>query len=149
MMSEAWIRRLVRLVEESDINELEYSSWGRKIRISKGSSSLAPATFAAVSTAEKSEKADTASLDQKAEAIPVSGNVIKSPIVGTFYRSPAPGEPPFIKVGDEVKVGQTLCIIEAMKIMNAIESDFAGIVKEIFVENAQPVEFDSPLFRIE
>ncbi|HDR05534.1 MAG TPA: acetyl-CoA carboxylase biotin carboxyl carrier protein [Candidatus Marinimicrobia bacterium] len=144
-MSEAWIRRLVRLVEESDISELEYSAWGRKIRISKSASSATLAPAAAV----KGDKADLGALEQKTETIAVAGVLIKSPIVGTFYRSPAPGEPPFVKVGDEIKAGQTLCIIEAMKIMNAIEAEISGVVKEILVENGQPVEFDSPLFRVE
>jgi acetyl-CoA carboxylase biotin carboxyl carrier protein len=148
-MSEAWIRRLVRLVEESDINELEYSGWGRKIRISKGAASAPAINAAAAPAMIKVEKAEPVAAENKIEAAPVSGTVIKSPIVGTFYRSPAPGEPPFVKAGDEVKIGQTLCIIEAMKIMNAIEADVSGVVKEIFVENGQPVEFNSPLFRIE
>lgn len=156
-MSEEWIRRLVQLVEESDIYELEYSKFGRKIRISKGPSgtvSTVPATAAAMSAPAVAPAAPIAASDTKAAAAPapepvLSGTVVKSPIVGTFYRSPAPGEAPFVKVGDRVEVGQALCIIEAMKIMNEIESDVAGIVKDIYIENAQAVEYNTSLFRIE
>lgn len=84
---------------------------------------------------------------EKEEAQP-EGNVIKSPIVGTFYRSPSPDEDPFVKVGDQVEKGQTVCIIEAMKIMNEIESEFSGEIKKILVEDAEPVEYDQPLFII-
>jgi acetyl-CoA carboxylase biotin carboxyl carrier protein len=78
----------------------------------------------------------------------VSGHIVKSPMVGTFYRSSAPGSPPFVEIGSNVKEGDTLCIIEAMKLLNEIESDFAGVVKQILVENGQPVEFGQPLFII-
>ncbi len=159
-MNENLIRRLVQLVDESNVHEIEFSRWGKKIRITKNPpinaremvyhtpSSIA-APVAAQPQAPVSAPQAAAAPASAPEAAAPAGNILKSPIVGTFYRSPAPDEPAFVKVGDTVSKGQTLCIIEAMKIMNEIESEHQGIVREILIENGEPVEFGTPLIRIE
>jgi len=134
------IRELIKIVEESNIQELEVSWWWTKVRIAKtktGSAEFVPLS---------SVHAPGAS----GEAASTQGNLLemRSPIVGTFYRSPSPESPSYVDVGHTVKTGQKLCIIEAMKIMNEIESDYDGKIVEICVENAQPVEYNQVLFRI-
>jgi acetyl-CoA carboxylase biotin carboxyl carrier protein len=162
-----WIRRLMRVVEESDIDTLEVSRFGTRVRISKspavqvvgtagGSSAVAPAN--APPPAAGSGEAASRSTGESAaatEEVEPSGSTdesvaeITSPMVGTFYRSPAPDAPPYVEVGDRIVEGQTLCILEAMKLMNELESDVAGVVREIAVQNAEPVEYGEILFRIE
>lgn len=151
-MNESWIRRMVNLVEESDIRELEFSGFFRKIRISKNgtSSNAAPVVYSAPSA--PSHTPTPATQPKKTEISPPAGkdpSLITSPMVGTFYRASSPEDKPFVEVGDTVDIGQTLCIIEAMKIMNEIQTERAGTVKEILVDNASPVEYETPLFRIE
>ncbi len=141
------IRELVRLVEESGITELELSNRGETIRICKGSGGAAlpqPLPAAPAPTAVPAPPAPPVEAEPRA-----SGHEINSPIVGTFYRSPSPDTDPFVQVGDRVAKGDVLCIVEAMKLMNEIESEVSGVVREILVENAQPVEFGQPLFVIE
>lgn len=149
------IKQIINFVVESGVSEVELEQDGFKIRVTGASNSTnvvytqapvqnLPSTQATPSPTESQSVPETAS----STAPSTAGQSIKSPIVGTFYESPSPDEAAYIKVGDRVEVGQTLCIIEAMKIMNEIESDKAGIVKEILVSNAQPVEFDQPLFII-
>lgn len=140
------IRELVRLVEESQIQELELSNRGETIRIAKAGASTPMMVQAAAPTiaAPAAPSAPAA-----AAPAPTAGRDVNSPIVGTFYRSPSPESDSFVKVGDRVSVGDVLCIVEAMKVMNEIEAEFAGTVLEILVENAQPVEFGQPLFRVE
>jgi acetyl-CoA carboxylase biotin carboxyl carrier protein len=146
------IEELIRLVEESKITELEVSQGRTRIRISKNgvavpathvSAPAAPAVPAASKEVEESEEAPTEGK--------LASNLkqIKSPMVGTVYRAPAPGSEPFVDVGQPVAVGQTVCIVEAMKLMNEIGSDFSGVVRRILVENGQPVEYGQPLFLIE
>ncbi len=152
-MNESWIRRMVNLVEESDIRELEFSGFFRKIRISKNgpSSHAAPVAYSAPS-APSSPSSTPSAQQKKIETTPSAGKdpaLITSPMVGTFYRASSPEEKPFTEVGETVEIGQTLCIIEAMKIMNEIQTERAGTVKEILVDNASPVEYGTPLFRIE
>jgi acetyl-CoA carboxylase biotin carboxyl carrier protein len=149
------IRKLVRLLENSQINEIEIFDKGRKIRLSKsapgnghmGFVMSAPAQPLPVSVAVPSAVPSNAPPTQAA----VGRNVkqVKSPMVGTFYGAPSPDAEPYVQVGDPVHKGQVLCIIEAMKLMNEIESEFSGRIIEVLVENAQPVEFDQPLFNIE
>ncbi len=155
-MSESWIRRMVSLVEESDIEELEFSGFFRKIRISKHKSpgggsvvySSPPASASHTPQNPPKESPETSKpAPQKAPAEDPA--VVTSPMVGTFYRAPSPEDKTFVEVGDTVDIGQTLCIIEAMKIMNEIQAERAGTVEEIFAENASPVEYGTPLFRIE
>ncbi len=137
------IEELVSILEDLDINELEVSTWwGRKIRVAKrpaGGASTAPAAAPA-----QVPVASSVSAEDAASAEP-AGHAIRSPIVGTFYRAASPDADPFINVGDRIKVGQPICIIEAMKIMNEIESDIDGVVLEILPTNAGPVEFNQPL----
>lgn len=150
------LKKLIELVEESGIAELEITEGEEKVRISKSASStqtyvtaipalqpFAPAAASAVVAATATTPTTAA-----AEVLP-EGHVVKSPMVGTFYRTSTPGANPFVEVGQTVKVGDTLCIIEAMKLLNEIESDKSGIIKAVLVENGQPVEYGEPLFVIE
>ncbi|MCH8328553.1 MAG: acetyl-CoA carboxylase biotin carboxyl carrier protein [Candidatus Marinimicrobia bacterium] len=137
------IEEIISIIEDFDVNEVEVSTWwGRKIRVAKRPASglsTAPATAPAQVPVATSVSATDESAAEPA------GHAVRSPIVGTFYRSASPDTDPFIRVGDRIKVGQTICIIEAMKIMNEIESDMDGVVLEILPENASPVEFNQPL----
>ena len=146
------IKKLIELLEESGIAELEIHEGEESVRISRASNipTQAAYTLPAPMAAPVAPVAEPAA----AQAAPVkeeveSGHVIKSPMVGTFYRAPSPGAKPFVDVGQSVSVGDTLCIIEAMKLLNQIEADKAGVIKAIKVENGQPVEYGEPLFVIE
>lgn len=151
------LKTLIDLVSESGISELEVTEGEGKVRIVKNappvyvqpSASYAPQLTAAAPAAGASVSAE-AGAAQPAPAAPAApqGHVVTSPMVGTFYRAPSPGADPFVQVGDAVKEGQTLCIIEAMKLLNEIETDKAGVIKEILAENGQAVEFGQPLFVI-
>ena len=157
-MKEQEIKRLVKIVEESNIGTLEISRWGRSIKITKNTmgpnamtNSHSTQTYSAPPAAPSHVPAEPKTQEAK-PAVPVpssSGDEIKSPMVGTFYLSPAPDADPYVEIGSTVKKGQVLCIIEAMKLMNEIESEHDGKIVEILVENAQPVEYNQPLFRIE
>jgi acetyl-CoA carboxylase biotin carboxyl carrier protein len=140
------IRRLIRLVQKTGIGELELTSSGRTVRIAAHS-----AHSEGVLIASRGAPAAPAPV---AAAAPPTGPAdhhaaITSPMVGTFYRAPAPDADPYVEVGDMVELGQTVCIVEAMKLMNEIESEVKGRVTRILVENAQPVEFGQPLFLVE
>ncbi|WP_341677633.1 acetyl-CoA carboxylase biotin carboxyl carrier protein [Niveibacterium sp. SC-1] len=145
------LKKLIDLVQESGIAELEVTEGEEKVRIAKHvPGAPAPITYAApvpapVAAAPAAPVA--ASAAPAAPALP-DGHIVKSPMVGTFYRSSSPGSKSFVDVGQNVAVGDTLCIIEAMKLMNEIESDAAGTVKAILIENGQPVEYGQPLFVI-
>lgn len=142
------LKKLIDLVEESGIAELEVTEGEEKVRIAKHVASAAPVSYVAqVPGSAPAAPVAAAPVAPAAPALP-AGNVVKSPMVGTFYRSSAPGAKPFAEVGQSVAVGDTLCLIEAMKLMNEIESDVGGTIKEILVENGQPVEFGQPLFII-
>ncbi|EIT69898.1 MULTISPECIES: acetyl-CoA carboxylase biotin carboxyl carrier protein [Hydrocarboniphaga] len=151
------IKTLIELVEQSGISELEVREGEESVRISRQTapvqyiaSAAAPAAQPAVAPAAAPAPAATpAAAPAPAEAPKPSGHVVRAPMVGTFYRSPSPNAKSFVEVGQTVKVGQTLCIIEAMKMLNQIESDRAGVVVDILVDNERPVEFDQPLFVIE
>jgi len=146
------LKKLIDLVEESGISELELTEGEEKVRISRQSSGhmqYAPAYMPhMMAPSAPVPAAVVAAATTEAAAPTVEGHVVKSPMVGTFYRSPSPDSKSFIEVGSSVAVGDTLCIIEAMKLLNEIESDQAGIVKAILVENGQPVEYGEPLFII-
>jgi len=148
-MQKEKIIELIRLVEESKINELEICEGRRKIRISKGHSN----SGAAHSAAQPIEVPAASPASQTPSSTPadLASNLkeITSPMVGTFYRAPAPDAEPFVDVGQPVEVGQTVCIVEAMKLMNEIGSDIRGVIRRVMVENGQPVEFGQPLFLIE
>ncbi len=155
MMDIIKIKKLIEIIEESDIAEIEINEGEDYVRISRYSSSLPVANAAAPMVAppvvaEVSTSVNTVASSEAASAADVpSGHAVKSPMVGTFYCSASPGSPPFVEVGQAVSEGETLCIIEAMKILNQIEADKSGKIKKILVENAQPVEYDQPLFIIE
>lgn len=145
------IKKLIELVEESGIAELEITEGEESIRIGKGSVNYAvPQQYIAQPQAAPAHAPATSSTSDSAPKETVtSGHVVKSPMVGTFYRSSSPEAAPFVEVGSTVKKGQVLCIVEAMKMMNQIESDKDGVVKEVCVDNQEPVEFEQPLFIIE
>lgn len=150
------LKTLIDLVAESDIAELEVTEGESKVRIVK--SSVAPQSQ--VVMMQPQSMPQTVSAPAPMQAVPQAasapvavpaepeGHIVKSPMVGTFYRSSAPGNPPFVEVGSTVKEGDTLCIIEAMKLLNEIDADASGVIKQILVENGQPVEFGQPLFVI-
>lgn len=148
------VKKLIELLEASDVAEIEIHEGEESVRISRASS-VTPAMAmpmpvahmpAAAAPAAPAPAAAGAESDA-GEALP-EGHVVRAPMVGTFYRAPSPGAKPFTEEGDNVAAGDTLCIIEAMKILNQIESDKAGTVKKILVENGQPVEYNQPLFVI-
>jgi acetyl-CoA carboxylase biotin carboxyl carrier protein len=142
------IKTLIDLVQESGIAELEITEGEEKVRISRHGTAPAAPQYIQSAPAQIVAPAATAAA-VPAAAVEPAGHTLKSPMVGTFYRSPSPGASSFIEVGAAVTKGQTLCIIEAMKLLNEIESDAAGVVKAILVENGQPVEYGQPLFIIE
>ncbi|PHM62806.1 acetyl-CoA carboxylase biotin carboxyl carrier protein [Xenorhabdus ishibashii] len=147
------IKKLIELVEESGISELEISEGEESVRISRTTTATAmPMTQQYISAPVQQPMQAVAPVaapvvaDKPAE---ISGHMVRSPMVGTFYRSPSPDAKPFIEVGQHVNQGETLCIVEAMKMMNQIEADKTGVVKAILVQDGQPVEFDEPLVVIE
>jgi len=147
------VKKLIELLEESDIAEIEIHEGEESVRISRAST-VAPAIIAATpSPAAPLTAPGQAGSRPAAEASPAAaaepeGHVIRSPMVGTFYRAPSPGAKSFVEEGQTVSTGETLCIIEAMKILNQIESDTSGKILKILVENGQPVEYNEPLFVI-
>jgi acetyl-CoA carboxylase biotin carboxyl carrier protein len=148
------LKKLIDLVQESGIGEIEITEGEEKVRISRqpaggpvimASPSMQPMAYGPASGPSAGTPASTTT---PAPAEP-KGHTLKSPMVGTFYRAPSPGAPAFVEIGQSVSKGQTLCIIEAMKLLNEIESDVSGTIKAILVENGQPVEYGQPLFVIE
>jgi acetyl-CoA carboxylase biotin carboxyl carrier protein len=146
------LKKLIDLVEESGITELEVTEGEEKVRIVKHAAVATQQTYMVPQAMHAPLAAPTANAPAAPATAETSGlpegHVVKSPMVGTFYRSASPGSEAFIEIGATVTVGQTLCIIEAMKLLNEIESDGAGTIKAILVENGQPVEFGEPLFII-
>ena len=148
------VKKLIELLEESNIDEIEIKEGEESVRISRNGAQSAIAAglaYAAQPPPLPVAPAPVAAAPAPAvaPATPVSaGHVVKSPMVGTFYRSPSPSSPSFAEVGQNVKVGDVICIVEAMKMMNQIEADKAGTIEAILVENGEPVEFDQPLFSI-
>ena len=147
------VKKLIELLEESGIAEIEIHEGEESVRISRNSTAAAPVAAAPVAAAPApapaAPAAPAASAPAEAEEETIEGHVVTSPMVGSFYRAPSPGAAPFVDVGSRVNVGDTLCIIEAMKLLNQIEADKAGTIKAILVENGQPVEYNQPLFIIE
>ncbi|MEZ3501710.1 acetyl-CoA carboxylase biotin carboxyl carrier protein [Pantoea sp. KPR_PJ] len=150
------IKKLIELVEESGIAELEISEGEESVRISRAPANVgypvmqqafaAPAPQPALAAAVAPVSAPAVEAAKPAE---ISGHIVRSPMVGTFYRTPSPDAKAFVEIGQKVNAGDTLCIVEAMKMMNQIEADKSGVVKAILVESGQPVEFDEPLVVIE
>ncbi len=148
------LKKLIDLVQESGIAELEITEGEEKVKIVKGGAvSIAPASAATVGLGTAPAPAEARPAPAAPAAPPAAepeagqeGHVVKAPMVGTFYRSASPDAKPFVEVGQTIKEGQTICIIEAMKLMNEIEADASGVVKAVLVENGQPVEYGQPLF---
>ncbi|MCL4113625.1 UNVERIFIED_CONTAM: hypothetical protein GTU68_001058 [Idotea baltica] len=147
------IKKLIELIESSDIAELEIVEGEESVRISRNSPQPVYAAAPAMTAPAAAPIAASTGTDFSAPEIAASdaptGETIDSPMVGTFYEAASPTSAPFVKVGDKVSVGDTLCIIEAMKMLNQIESEKSGVIKEILVENESPIEFGQPLFVIE
>ncbi len=147
------IKKLIEMLEESGIAELEIKEGEESIRLNRYSAAPPQVTYAppmgamAMPVPPTSQSAEVGAKPNAEEKI--AGHVVKSPMVGTFYRSASPGTKAFVEVGHSVKTGDTLCIIEAMKILNQIEADKSGTITKIYVENAEPVEYGQPLFIIE
>jgi acetyl-CoA carboxylase biotin carboxyl carrier protein len=142
------LKKLIDLVQESGIGEIEITEGEEKVRICRQAAGN-PQVLMAAAPMQMPMAAPAAAPVAEAKPEEPTGHQLKSPMVGTFYRAPSPGAPPFVEIGQAVSKGQTLCIIEAMKLLNEIESDVAGTVKAILVENGQPVEYGQPLFLIE
>jgi acetyl-CoA carboxylase biotin carboxyl carrier protein len=143
------LKKLIDLVEESGISELELTEGEEKVRISRNLQQPQNTVHYAQPYIQHAQPAPAAPAVEATPVAPVvEGHVVKSPMVGTFYRSPSPESKAFVDVGASVAVGDTICIIEAMKLLNEIESDHAGVIKAILVENGQPVEYGEPLFII-
>ena len=144
------LKKLIDLVQESGISELEVTEGEEKVRIAKhyGAIAAAPQQYYAAPPQLPAGAPAVSSVNLDDEDELPEGHIVKSPMVGTFYRSPSPGADAFVQIGLSVKQGETLCIIEAMKLLNEIESDASGVVKAILVENGEPVEFGEPLYVI-
>ncbi|MGD2055061.1 MAG: acetyl-CoA carboxylase biotin carboxyl carrier protein [Gammaproteobacteria bacterium] len=145
------VKKLIELLEESGIAELEINEGEESVRISRYSTAAPPAApinYAAPPASPATAPSAPAAAESEEEGLP-SGHIIKSPMVGTFYSSPSPGAKTFVNIGDSVSEGDTICIVEAMKILNQIEAEVSGTIKAILVENAQPVEYGQPLMIIE
>ena len=144
------VKEVINILENSNVNEIEITFWGRKIRVVKNASSILSNSVAATpgTIIQNDKTSNDISQEGNSEKID-SGEKILSPMPGVFYSSQAPEKPPFVSEGDKVKVGQVLCIIESMKIMNEIESEFEGTIKKVLVSNSDPVEFNQPLFIVE
>ena len=142
------VKKLIELLEESGIAEIEIKEGEESVRISRhGTAQAAPMQYAAPMAAPMAAPAPAVAEESPEDALP-SGHIVKSPMVGTYYSCPSPDAPPFAKIGDSVSEGDTLCIVEAMKILNQIEADKSGTIKAILVENGQPIEYGQPLFVI-
>ncbi|MBL6898221.1 MAG: acetyl-CoA carboxylase biotin carboxyl carrier protein [Luminiphilus sp.] len=141
------VKKLIELLEESNIGEIEIKEGEESVRISRQGTVPAPVAYAPPA-APAPAQAPAAEVPTQDSVAPVIDNAVLSPMVGTFYRSPGPDAPAFVEVGQTVRVGDVLCIVEAMKMMNQIEADRAGAVTAIHVENGQAVEFDQPLISI-
>jgi len=143
------VKKLIELLEESGIAEIEIREGEESVRISRNSANAAPVMMAAPPAMVAAPAAAAPAAEAAPENAIPPGHAVTSPMVGTFYRSSAPGNKAFVEVGQQVNAGDTLCIIEAMKMFNQIESDKTGAIKAILVENGQPVEYGQPLFVIE
>ncbi|NPA11865.1 MAG: acetyl-CoA carboxylase biotin carboxyl carrier protein [Epsilonproteobacteria bacterium] len=145
------LKELIQIFDESNTNILEFETDEFRVYLDKSAQALAPVSAPAPAAAPAVQNAQSEPVVQHIEGkvdCEVEGEIISSPMVGTFYQAPSPDSPPFVRVGDKVKKGQTLCIIEAMKIFNEIEAEFDCEILDILVEDGQPVEFDTPLFRV-
>jgi acetyl-CoA carboxylase biotin carboxyl carrier protein len=157
----SYLKKLIKLVEESDIGTLEITKWGRSVRVEKVNPNSAgqahveevsPKSSSTISipvAPEQPKVPEPAPETKKSEEVEDKYVSIKAPMVGTFYRAPSPDAPPYIEVGQSVSKGQVLCIIEAMKLMNEIQSEVDGTIRKILVDNAEPIEYGQELFLVE
>ena len=143
------IKKLIELVEESGINELEISEGEESVRISRGGTIMQAAPMMQQAPRMQQAPAAAPAVAAEAAAPAVTGHIVRSPMVGTFYSAGSPDAPAFVEVGQHVNAGDTLCILEAMKMMNQIEADKSGVIKQILAVNEDAIEFDQPLFIIE
>ena len=143
------IKKLIELVEESGINELEISEGEESVRISRGATIMQAAPMMHAAPAQAPLAAPAPAVAAEAAAPVITGHIVRSPMVGTFYSAASPDAPAFAVVGQHVNSGDTLCILEAMKMMNQIEADKSGVIKQILAVNEDAIEFDQPLFIIE
>lgn len=144
------VKKLIELLDDSGVAEIEIHEGEESVRISRYSQHAPPVVAAApAAMPEVAAAAVPQSAPPKEAAKEIQGHLVKSPMVGTFYAAPSPGSKAFVSIGQQVQVGDTLCIVEAMKLLNQIEADKAGIIKAILVENGQPVEYGQPLFAID
>ena len=142
------VKEVIDILENSNVNEIEVTFWGRKIRVVKNASNVISSTSSS-SDLSKIKSPNVEENNDKTSTADDAGEKVLSPMPGVFYSSQSPDKPPFVSEGDQIKIGQTLCIIESMKIMNQIESEQSGTIKKILVNNSDPVEFNQPLFIIE
>ena len=142
------VKEVIDILENSNVNEIEVTFWGRKIRVVKNASNVISSTSSS-SDLGKIKSPNVEEKNDKPSTADDTGEKVLSPMPGVFYSAQSPDKPPFVSEGAQVKIGQTLCIIESMKIMNEIESEQSGIIKKILVNNSDPVEFNQPLFIIE
>lgn len=142
------VKEVIDILENSNVNEIEVTFWGRKIRVVKNASNVISSTSSS-SDLGKIKSPNVEEKNDKPSTADDTEEKVLSPMPGVFYSAQSPDKPPFVSEGDQVKIGQTLCIIESMKIMNEIESEQSGIIKKILVNNSDPVEFNQPLFIIE
>ena len=142
------VKKLIELLETSDIAEIEIKEGEEAVRISRSSSVMTTVVAPATAPAAAPAPSPVAAAEEKLAPQTTSGHVVSSPMVGTFYRSPSPSSPPYVEVGTHVKAGDVVCIVEAMKMMNQIEAEKAGIIEAILVNDGEPVEFDQPLVTI-
>jgi len=143
------VKKLIELLEESGIAEIEIHEGEESVRISRNAAPGAVVAAPAVAAAPAPVAAPVAAAPAEPVEEKIEGHVLTSPMVGSFYRAPSPGAASFVDIGSKVNVGDTLCIVEAMKLLNQIEADKSGTIKAILVENGQPVEYNQPLFIIE
>ena len=142
------VKEVIDILENSNVNEIEVTFWGRKIRVVKNASNVISSTSSS-SDLSKIKSPNIEEKNDKQSTADDAGEKVLSPMLGVFYSAQSPDKSPFVSEGDQVKIGQTLCIIESMKIMNEIESEQSGTIKNILVNNSDPVEFNQPLFIIE
>ena len=143
------VKEVIDILENSNVNEIEVTFWGRKIRVVKNASNVISSTSSSSDLSKIKSRNVEENNDKSSTPDDDAGEKVLSPMPGVFYSAQSPDKPPFVSEGDQVKIGQTLCIIESMKIMNEIESEQSGTIKKILVNNSEPVEFNQPLFIIE
>lgn len=140
--------KLIEAVSASELTSFQYEEKGLKLKLSKGQDKVQVVTEIPQAQTAQAVQIQTESIQRDVKASVPEGKIIRSPLVGTFYAAPSEDAESFVSVGDTVKKGQTLAIVEAMKLMNEIESEYDGVIEEILVENGQPVEYNQPLFRL-